>query len=219
MISTRVYVEHPDLTLTPTITSLPDVEVDVVSDAGTDPQYDRYVFQFEPVDAETLEATLASDHTVADFSAIVGADDRWSYRIGYAEDTKLITPSVTDAGGLTLSATSFLEGWSLELLLEDHDALYAIDEYATEEGMRLDVLELRQAGEPDTASGVELTDPQREALVGAYVHGYFDEPRGSSLEELADRLGVSRTAVSGRLRRGSARLVEQLLVDDRERSG
>ena len=217
MISVRVYAEHPDLALTHTIRSLPEVEVGVVSDAGTDPQHDVYFFRFEAPDFEAVEAALEEDHTVADYSVIVDRGDRRTYRIEYSDRAKLLTPAMTEVGGLTLEARSHSNGWALTMHLTDHDGLYALSEFAAAEGIRLEILSLKQTEETYDRFDFGLTDEQREALVTAYVHGYYDEPRGVSLEGLASLLGISPTAVSGRLRRGSARLLEEVLVDDEAR--
>lgn len=215
-ISAQVYVEHPDLALAPTIRSLADVEIRVISDAGTDPDHDVYFFWVEGPDFDAIEAALADDHTVADFSVIIENENeaRRAYRIEYSPQAKLISPPVTEVGAVTLESESHLNGWRLELQLQNHDGLYALDEYAAEEGMKFDVLELHQTGATPDRSDFGLTGLQRETLVAAYVHGYYDEPRETFLEDLAELLDVSPTAVSGRLRRGSARLVEEVLLDD-----
>lgn len=213
-ISTRVYVEHPDLALTDTIRSLSDGEISVISDVGTDPQHDVYFFRITATDFDDVESALAADHTVDDFSVVFEIGGQRTYRIEYSDDAKLITPAITERGGLTLETTSYLNGWMLQLQLEDHDALYDLDEYARAEGIRFDVLELKQHDELDDRFDFGLTDSQAEALIAAYRHGYYDEPRDASLEELASLLDLSRTATSGRLRRGSATLVEKILDDD-----
>jgi len=53
---------------------------------------------------------------------------------------------------------------------------------------------------------VALTEKQQELLAVAHEEGYFDVPRGISQDELADRLGVSKSAVSQRLRRAIGEL-------------
>jgi predicted DNA binding protein len=214
VISARIYAEHPDLALSHTIRSLPDVEIGVVSDAGTDPQHDVYFFWFEAEDFDAVEAALEEDHTVADYSVIVEREGRRTYRIEYSDRAKLLTPAMTEIGGLTLESRSHSNGWVLRMHLTDHDGLYALSEYAAEEGIRLEILSLKQTEETYDRFDFGLTDEQREALVAAFVHGYYDEPRRTSLEGLASLLDISPTAVSGRLRRASARLVEEVLLDD-----
>jgi len=214
VISTRVYVEHPDLALADTIRSLSDATLGVVSDAGTDPQHDAYFFRIEGADPEAATAALADDHTVAEFEPVVTTGDRGTYRVEYSDDAKLVTPVVNEAGGLTLESESHEDGWLLHLELPDHEALDELDEYARAEGIELDVRELQQAERTDDRTEFGLTEPQVEALVAAFEHGYYEEPREISLAELSSLLGISQTAVSGRLRRGSEHLVEAVLLED-----
>ncbi len=49
------------------------------------------------------------------------------------------------------------------------------------------------------------------SLIKAKEMGYYDVPRGISLSELADELGVSHQALSERLRRGHGRLIDRTL--------
>lgn len=216
MISTTLYIQHPDLALSYTIRSLSvsDGETEVISDAGTDPEHDVYYFWIEASDFGTVEETLTEDHTVADFSVIAGTDDRRTYRIEYSDEAKLITPTITDIGGITRESRSYSNGWKLHVQFEDHSALSALYEYASTEDIRLELLELRQQEENDDRVEFGLTESQREALMAAFMQGYYDEPREASLKELASFLGISRTAVSGRLKRGSARLIEEVLIDE-----
>lgn len=216
MISTKVYVQHPDLALSHTIRSLSvsDGETEVVSDAGTDPEHDVYYFWIEASDFDAVEETLTEDHTVATFSILTGAEDGRTYRIEYSDEAKLITPTITDIGGITRESRSYLNGWKLHVQFEDHSALSALYEYASTEDIRLELLELRQQEKSNDRAEFGLTGSQREALMAAFMQGYYDEPRETSLKELASFLGISRTAVSGRLKRGSAQLIEEVLIND-----
>ncbi|MFB6227045.1 MAG: helix-turn-helix domain-containing protein [Halobacteriales archaeon] len=212
-VSAQVYVRHPDLALTHTIQSLPDAEIGVVSDAGTDPYHDANFFWIEASDFETVEATLAEDPTVADFTPIITDDTRQTYRIMYSSDAKLVSPRITEIGGIVVESRSHLEGWMLGLSLQNNEALYELNEHAKEEDIYLDVLELQHADTTPEVPDFGLTEAQRETLTAAYLHGHYDEPREAFLEDLAELLGVSRTAISGRLRRGSANLIEAVVLD------
>ncbi len=213
-ISTRIYAEHPGLALTHTIRSLPEITVGVGSDAGTDPVHDGHIFWIEADAFDVVEETLAADPTVADVSTVADAGDRRTYRITYSDEATLLTPTILDMGGLTQEARSHADGWMLKLQLQDHDALVALDDFADEHGIHLEILDLEQDPTVTSRLNYGLTDRQTEALVAAYAHGYYDDPRETTLEGLASALGVSNTAVSGRLRRGSARLVEEVLIED-----
>jgi len=214
VIAMKMYVEHPDLPLVPTIRTLPGVELGVFSNAATDPEHDVYLFWIETPDFDAVEQALREDHTVADYSLILETGNRRTCSIEYSDDVTLITPEIVEVGGLTLEARSYTNGWLIHLQLQDHDDVFALKEYAEEHGIHLDLLELHQNDERDDLHGYGLTESQREALVSAYVQGYYDTPRDTMLEDLASMLDISSTAVSGRLRRGSARLIEEVLVEN-----
>lgn len=214
MIATRIYVDHPDLALSSTIRTVTDADIRVVSDVGTDPMSSVYTFQISAPDFDEVEAALRADHTVDDFSAVVEMAGHRTYRIEYSDDATLITPHVIERGGLTLASESYLDGWMIHLQLESHEDLYDLAEDARLEGIRFEILELTQNNTLDDQFEFGLTPLQMEALVAAYKHGLYDEPRQGSVEELAEVLDISRTAVSGRLRRGAATLIEELLLEE-----
>ena len=56
-----------------------------------------------------------------------------------------------------------------------------------------------------------ITDKQREALELAVELGYYDDPRRADLAELADRLDVTRSAVSQRLNAAESKVVRSLV--------
>lgn len=53
----------------------------------------------------------------------------------------------------------------------------------------------------------KLTDRQREAIEAAYRAGYFDWPRESTAEEVADALGITAPTLHGHLRKAEATLL------------
>jgi predicted DNA binding protein len=59
-----------------------------------------------------------------------------------------------------------------------------------------------------------LTDIQRETLELAVTHGYYDDPRDISMDELATMLDVSKSALSRRLSNAEAKLVSELVRPD-----
>ncbi|MFC6954253.1 helix-turn-helix domain-containing protein [Halorubellus litoreus] len=70
---------------------------------------------------------------------------------------------------------------------------------------------LTQDGDPEPA-GDGLTDRQREALRTAYEMGYFEIPRRTSLEAVADELDVAASSASERLRRAETELIEAVVA-------
>jgi PAS domain S-box-containing protein len=71
----------------------------------------------------------------------------------------------------------------------------------------------RSVGEVDLPDGPmdTLTDRQREVLEAAYRAGYFDWPRESTGEEVAETLDVAAPTLHAHLRKAEARLLSELL--------
>ncbi len=214
MISARVHAKHPQLALVPTLRDLPDADIRVFSEAATDPHHEVYFFSFEADDFDAVEAALAADDTVEEFTAIVDSGSQRIYGIEYSDDVKLLSLRVTSIGGLVLSSERQGNGWVLEMQLQDHEGLYELSEYAHEAGIQIDILEINRTEKYGAETEFGLTESQREALTAAFVNGYYDDPRELSLMGLADLLDISPTAASGRLRRGSARLIEEVFLDE-----
>jgi len=62
----------------------------------------------------------------------------------------------------------------------------------------------------------EVTEAQREAIRVADRLGYYDDPRDADLGDVADELGISRSAASQRLNGAASTLVLELLrAEDR----
>lgn len=215
-ITATVHIEHDRLALLPTVRSLEDVRISVVEQGSTDPGSTVFPFLVEYDDRETLEASFETDPTVADYELVEWVEDAGVYYIEHTEETKLISRAVTDANGFLIHSETENEGWLVRMLLPDRTALNAVWEHAGEHGISLDIIEIHGNERAGTGSSFGLTEEQRTALTLAYEKGYFVEPREMSLDELADELGLSSTAMSGRLRRGMRNLVAATLVGEDE---
>lgn len=208
-------IAHDDLALTPTIQSEVASKIDVVSQSATDPKTGLFFFVVRGADVAVFEEALEIDHTVRDWWLVSEPDDSAVYRIGHTEDAILLSPVITELGGLMLDACSNdTSGWRVRLQLSDREALSELWEYCEENDISFELNRMYRQdgwmnGEPS-----KLTDAQRDGLVTAYEHGYFEEPREAALEDLAEVLDISPTAVSGRIRRGTAELVESILLDE-----
>jgi hypothetical protein len=62
-----------------------------------------------------------------------------------------------------------------------------------------------------------LTPRQHESLMVANRLGYFEVPREATLAEVAAALDVDKSTASELIRRGSARVLEQFLAEERRR--
>ena len=203
---------HPDLALTPTIRAT-DASIQVVSHTATDPETGMFFFLVETDSFPSFEAALEDDPTVSESMLVAEASTTRIYRLGHTTGTKLISPTTTEMGGLMLEAESTAGGWSVRMQLPDRETLSVLWDHCDAEDIDFELGHIYSLDE-FSIDGVGLTDAQYDALVTAYEAGYFEEPRGTSLEVLAEELGISPTAVGGRIRRGTSRLVERTLIDE-----
>lgn len=211
-----VDIAHPDLALMPTIRAVPEVSIQVLPHSGTDPDTGRFAFFVEgdPADIERFESALATDHTVAAQETISRSEGSAIYHLTHTDDAKLISPTTLQAGGMVREAKSTDRRWRMHLQFPDREALATLWEYCDAEDISFEVRRLYRQDGWAIGEAADLTDAQRTALLTAYRNGYFDEPRQTSLEELAEELDISPTAVGGRIRRGVAALIETTLVEE-----
>ena len=221
-IITEVRFAHPDGALADTLRSLPELEVTVIPEASMGPRRSVYLLRFGAGTVDEVTSALEADHTVDSVEPMPVSEREPIIGVEFSAAAKLLGPKVTSERGFVLDARSSTpgedrRGWVERWMVPGREALHDIWEYAREEGFEFDVLRFREQGrtDPEYGGGPTLTEEQREALVVAYRRGYFAEPRATSLEDLADELGISPTAVAGRLKRGMRALVGMTVVADR----
>lgn len=170
-----------------------------------------FFFIIENAD-KTIEAALDEDHTVAEWERVTDSGTNRVYRIRHPDETKLISPRTSELNGLMREATSNAQGWTVRLQFPDRAALATLSDYCKARDISFDLNQMFRQDEWTGTEPTGLTEAQRVALVTAYEHGYFEEPRDSHLTDLAQILELSPTAIGGRIRRGTAKLIETTLV-------
>jgi hypothetical protein len=219
---TEIKFAHEDGALADTLGELPQLDVRVVPETGTDPERDLYVLTFDNVEDSTVKGVLMEDHTVSTVEPMPEFGDRNLWGVEFSAGAQLMAPRVTRQGGFVIDARSAEpnsppRGWQERWLMPDRQSVHEIWQDARADGFQFEVLDVNRGDAIDSPYGARnvLTEHQRRALLRAYDMGYFAEPRNASLEDVADELGYSPSAVSGRLKRGLKSLVEATLVVNR----
>lgn len=217
-----ISLSSPDLMLVHTMRAVPDASIESIYHAAATASVPSlfYSIQCDSVDRERLEDVLADDPSVREATLTEELEERWIYRIELTSNQLLVVPRLVELGGAFLRARSADDGWTIKTRMPDREALVEFKSFCDEVDVGFEVQQLYQTaqeGEDDATGEHGLTAAQREALVTAYEVGYFEEPRRASLRDLGEELGVSSTAAGGRIRRGTALLVEELLQPSSER--
>ena len=168
-------------------------------------------------DAELVKQTLLSDPDIEAVETVESCPPDGPpslYRLKWDQGIKRLITPITDNDGTLLTATGEGGEWHLTLRFPGHDGLTAWFNRYRDLGLAVQVDSIRTPSTTtDQKPMVNLTEPQRETLLTALEVGYFDIPRKTNLDELAERLGISDTAASHRLRRGMKALVGTTLTD------
>ncbi|MEF8757700.1 MAG: helix-turn-helix domain-containing protein [Halobacteriales archaeon] len=165
---------------------------------------------------ENLEAT--SDVDSCEVVDVV--DDEALVRVEWLDPSVDFLEIVDDTAGTVLEAVCTRSGWTVTIRFDDHSDLGSCYRACAADGVQVTVASVRgptSLQRENLAS--ELTQRQRRTFLEAYKQGYFEVPRQIDLAGLARELDVSDTAVSQRLRRGTATLVETLLLEADETAG
>ena len=152
---------------------------------------------------------------LGDRRLVQSTDDGGLLEIELIEDSPLL--ALTDRGG-TVTALTIENGQATvtcELspdvnLRSIHDELH--DQYPSFELRRKQEREATRdpLDSHDTLSE-QLTDKQQAVIQAAYHAGYFEWPRGSTAEDLADSMDVSSPTLHNHLRKAQQKLLEHIL--------
>ena len=209
-------VEHQEIALTRTAEHDPTATLRPIREAGTDPNKERYLFSVTSEDFERFEAGLDADPTVADYERIVQLEDEAVYAFTYADDAILFSTQVGRTNGVVLEMENDGTTWIFKTWFPNRESAQRMWDFAIDHEIEISLDRINEHGSI-VSNSFGLTAPQHEAVLVALESGYFDEPRGATLGEVARELDISQPAASGLLRRGLKRLVRSTLAEEGRR--
>ncbi|WP_115862683.1 helix-turn-helix domain-containing protein [Halorussus litoreus] len=208
-------VPAAEFVLTETLTSVSGMRIEIKRVVAGSDRVTPYFWVAE-ADFDDFEAALRGDPTVEDMVMMEEqTDDERFYRVVWRADSANLITAVSETRATIMEAVSENgDDWQVKSLFPDRDALSKFHDYCVSHDFSFTLDRVYTADNSQEEGEYDVTSDQREALVGAYHAGYFDVPRGITLTELAEELGISRNALSARLRRGQRNLLSNTLVHD-----
>lgn len=164
-------------------------------------------------DRDPVVEGLAARPGVTDLRVVDELPERTLVRLSW-EGGDRVWGAIEETDAVLLGAEGDAESWTLRLRVPDRAGLRRFYERATAEGGAVTLQQVNGFDAPGRGDRFDLSSTQREAVVAAFERGYFEIPRRTTLEGVADELGVSDQAVSERLRRGLETLLEEALAAD-----
>jgi len=205
-------VQHPDIALSTTAAHDESATIRPIRQAGTDPVGDRYLFSVTSDDFDRFEEGLDADPTVAEYERVIQLNGEVVYAFVYAEDAILVSSQVGRTNGVVLDIENAGTTWILKAWFPNRGSAQALWDFAIEHEVDIELDRINEHGSIVSTS-YGLTTSQREAILVALEAGYFDEPRGATLGDVASELGISQPAASGLIRRGINRLVRSTVAE------
>lgn len=208
----EIWITHPDVPLADYLGNGWEETVRLDYQTKAEPDERVLFLRIAGDDLEHFERKLESDHTVSDPRLVALFHDHVVYRVEVTTDLEVVPRECTALGAEVLDVTSEDDGWTIRMHLLTRDAFDAFREYCREHDVTYRVRELSNIDSVEEEYSYGLTESQRTTLLLAYNAGYFEIPRLISQDDLAAELGISKSAVSQRLRRATAYLVENTLA-------
>jgi len=168
-------------------------------------------FWVRGTETENIEGAFEPHAGVTDIRLVDSVEDEYLMRAEWVREYDGLLTALSEASLTVLSGVGTDDGWCFEVRGDTQEAIAAFRTSHQEHNIPINIA-MVHASLPIQGDSYELTETQREALVLAYERGYFNTPRESSLEEIAENLGITQQSLSSRLRRGHRRLISETLT-------
>ncbi|MFC7155646.1 helix-turn-helix domain-containing protein [Halomarina halobia] len=202
----------PELVLATAVTTVPEVKLDVAHAVSTDRGRPTWFLWADGTDLDAFECAMADDPTVTDVERMREVADARLYTLQVTRAASVYADSRWSDLDASNYASRFRDGWWNSVTrFADRGTL---DAYLAFLDQRDVTVELDDVFVTLASNGERpLTRCQRETVEFAYRRGFFEIPREATMSDLADEFDVSEQAISQRLRRAYARLVESEVVE------
>jgi len=168
----------------------------------------------DEADLDAFERAVRARPEVTSLTALDRLVGARLYEVAWAPHEESLVEGLHHADGTIFEGRSAGGRWRFVVRFPNHAAVTTFHNFLTENDIRvhLDRIVSLTASERG-GYAFDLTPEQREVLVRAVEGGYFQVPRGTDLETLADELGITRQAASERLRRGADAVLRPVLLE------
>lgn len=169
-------------------------------------------FWVEETDADAAEVALSEESAVKTVTQTDVLDGRVLFRIEWTEEVDSFLNNLVEYEAAVLEATGTDDEWQFQLRFRSYEVLSAFYRDCIDKGVGVQLDRVHNPVEAASNARFGLTEDQEQTLLTAFEGGYFDIPRGTSIQELGEALEISDSAVSQRLRRAESALIAATLL-------
>jgi len=162
-------------------------------------------------DYHTFEEGVRAHPAIESLTSVDRFGDQGLYRLEWRDAPTDLIAAFERSEAVILEASG-ADTWNFRLRFADHDELSTFHDAVRDLEIPISIDRIcTQFERSDHGKTFDLTPEQREALVLAVRRGYFASPSAVQLDELAGELGITRQAVSNRIRRGNEKILARVL--------
>lgn len=165
---------------------------------------------------EAFEREVREDPLVSGLEVVDRLDDETLYAIEWKRIPESLVRGIARTGGAILEGRGSNGRWRFVIRFPDQARLTAFNDFLEDHGIDIEVHRVYTKSERGRERAFDLTGEQREAIVSAVRRGYFEVPRGVTLGDLAEELGITSQAASERVRRGANAVLRGALLESGE---
>lgn len=191
----------------------PESEVSIVQQTTARGEPLEIVVNVASDSFDAFEQGLDVDDTVTDWVRFSEGEEPRRYRITLTDrGRELFTyPQWSSDGAVFLDGHRRRDGWRFCIQFPDEESLQRYVSYCEDCAIDFSPIRLARSTGSTVDDRFGLTSTQTSTLVTASQEGFFQIPRGCTLEELAADSDITHQALSERLRRGMGSLVDSTL--------
>ncbi|MDS0295764.1 helix-turn-helix domain-containing protein [Halogeometricum luteum] len=159
-----------------------------------------------------VDAALRADPTTDGVTLLVDRGSERLYRVSWSGRVGPAIRLLTARGATVLGLDANAWRWTVRLLVRSRNALGRTLSLCEECDVPVELRSIKRV-DGGTSGRYGLTNVQYNSLRTACERGYYEVPRATRLDDLAEEAGVSHQAYSERLRRATESLVTETLLN------
>ena len=215
-VCATVTVPPAKFVLARTLTSEESARIELEPTVSLDAPLTPYIWASSD-DAEQIVDRIGGDTDIVSVETIDQINGGALLQVEWDIDDNELIRTLLSSNGSCISAVGTGDGWELTLRCPRRCILAEYYNGCKNDDLHVSVRGIHDSGwVTDRGTESVLTLPQREALLYALKEGYFEVPREITLQRLAEKLDISDTATSQRLRRGTEKLLIEFVSGDHD---
>mgnify|MGYP002761038104 FL=1 len=161
---------------------------------------------------DQFEASLRTSKHVLDLTQLDQINGSALYRIDWEDKAEDLIDGIAETNATILEARG-KEEWFFRIRFDSHAKFVGFNEFCQQHNISIKLNQLTTLTDREVLPRFELTDSQQETVFQAVRDGYFEVPRRTTLDEVGSKLGISQQTASENLRRGTNKVLKNLLLN------